>query len=82
MVASHATFLDFVRPSNYITRMKTRACITVSLPDDVLGAIDEIKVREERTRSQIVDRLLRAGLAVRPLVAGPSATQSDMETAR
>jgi hypothetical protein len=42
--------------------MKTRACITVSLPDDVLDAIDEIKVREERMRSQIVDRSLGAGL--------------------
>jgi metal-responsive CopG/Arc/MetJ family transcriptional regulator len=44
----------------------TKACVTVSLPDDVLDAIDEIRAREERTRSQVMARLLRAGLAVVP----------------
>jgi hypothetical protein len=66
--------LDFVCSINQISVMKATACITVSLPRDVLGAIDEIKAREERTRSQIVDRLLRAGLATvsSPMVSAPA----------
>ena len=46
--------------------MKTKSCVTLSLPGDVVVAIDAIADAEKRTRSQVADIVLRAGLSVVP----------------